>query len=139
LLCPGKPDPQPIELLRGRQLSGGNLYILCLAGVESREQAEALRGCKLLVPESSRPVLQADEFHVMDLIGLEVVYQDTQVAIGTIIDIIPAGNDLLQVKLHHPPSEKQTTVFIPFVHAIVPVVDLLQGRVEITPPAGLID
>lgn len=140
LLYPGKLDPQPIELLRGRHVGGkGQLYILCLAGVESREQAEALRGCKLLVPESSRPILQAGEFHVLDLIGLEVFHQETQMAIGTIVDIIPAGNDLLQVKLHQPTSVKQPTVLIPFVNAIVPVVDLTQGRVEITPPAGLID
>ena len=36
-------------------------------------------------------------------------------------------------------SSAETTVLIPFVKEIVPVVDLEQGRVEIAPPPGLIE
>ncbi|MBW4676661.1 MAG: ribosome maturation factor RimM [Desmonostoc geniculatum HA4340-LM1] len=148
LLCPGETEPQAIELLAGRYISNKNLYVIKLAGVENCNQAEALRGCKLMVLASDRPQLAENEYHVLDLIGLEVFMQASGELVGTVVDIIPAGNDLLEVKLH--PSftttkeqmtndKAQKTVLIPFVEAIAPVVDLQSGRIEITPPSGLLE
>ncbi|MBD2411713.1 ribosome maturation factor RimM [Nostoc calcicola FACHB-389] len=148
LLRPGETEPQPIELLAGRYISNKNLYVIKLAGVENCNQAEALRGCKLMVPASDRPQLAENEYHVLDLIGLEVFMQASGELVGTVVDIIPAGNDLLEVKLH--PSftttkeqmtndKAQKTVLIPFVEAIAPVVDIQSGRIEITPPSGLLE
>ena len=158
LLCPGESEPQKIELLAGRCIENKGLYVIELAGVEDRNQAEALRGCLLLVPQSDRPQLGEDEYHVLDLIGLEVFNQLTQELVGTVVDIIPAGNDLLEVKLSdpqsailptdelttgknkpRPKSPKPKTVLIPFVKVIAPVVDLQAGRIEITPPPGLLE
>lgn len=135
LLRPDAPDPQPIELLSGRYVANKGLYIIKLAGITERTQAENLRGCRLLVPESDRPTLESDEFHVLDLLELPVFDQATQQRLGIVVDVLPAGNDLLEVKL----DATATTVLIPFVEAIVPVVDLAQKRIEITPPPGLID
>ncbi len=171
LRFPEQQEPQAIELLRGRYLSGKGLYVLKFAGIESREQAEALRGCGLLVRASDRPVLEAGEFYLPDLIGLAVFDQQTQSVVGTVVDTFRAGHDLLSVKLL--PSQrakaeaeivkepktpekagkmrrrrqrktrsntsKQDTILIPFVEAIVPVVDLEQQRIEIDPPPGLLD
>ncbi|MBX9259298.1 ribosome maturation factor RimM [Desmonostoc muscorum CCALA 125] len=164
LLRPGETEPQPIELLAGRYISNKNLYVIKLAGVENCNQAEALRGCKLMVPASDRPQLGENEYHVLDLIGLEVFMQASGELVGTVVDIIPAGNDLLEIKLHPSFSthkeqttndidapaasrrvgqttndKKQKTVLIPFVEAIAPVVDLQSGRIEITPPPGLLE
>ena len=142
LLHPGETEPQPIKLLAGRYIQGKNLYAIKLAGVENCNQAEKLRGCKVMVPQSDRPKLGEDEYHVLDLIGMFVFMQESGELVGTVIDIIPAGNDLLEVQLHdrqierYPKSPK--TVLIPFVKAIAPVVDLKAGRIEITPPLGLI-
>jgi 16S rRNA processing protein RimM len=74
---PGDTEPQPIELLQGRFVPGKKIYVVQLAGVETREQAEALRDSRLLVPESDRPELGDDEYHVMDLLNLEVFNQLT--------------------------------------------------------------
>ncbi|AVH69687.1 ribosome maturation factor RimM [Nostoc sp. 'Lobaria pulmonaria (5183) cyanobiont'] len=148
LLRSGDTEPQPIELLTGRYISNKNLYVIKLAGVENCDQAEALRGCKLMVPVSDRPQLGEDEYHVLDLIGLEVFMQVSGELVGTVVDIIPAGNDLLEVKLDESfttdkgqmtNDKKQKTVLIPFVEAIAPVVDLPSGRIEITPPPGLLE
>lgn len=157
---PGKMA-QLVELLEGRYLPGKGLYVLKLAGVENRSQAESLRGCKLFVPESDRPILGEDEYHVLDLIGLEVFNQLTKEMLGTVVNVFPAGNDLLEVKLAQDtsldplPAEADpkkgkkrkpqpkllhsATVLIPLVKAIVPVVDIQNGRVEITPPPGLLE
>jgi 16S rRNA processing protein RimM len=137
LLCAGETEPRTVELQSGRYVTGKGLYIVLLAGVSDRTQAELLRDCLLLVPESDRPLLREDEYHVADLIGLSVFDQATQILIGVVNDVMAAGNDLLEVKLEHP--QKSSTILIPFVKEIVPVVDLLQRRVEITPPPGLLD
>jgi len=137
--------------------------VVQLAGIEDRNQAEALAGAVLLVPETDRPALEEDEYHVRDLLGLQVFNQLTGEFIGTVVDVIPAGNDLLEVKLKESPQAvtaaaeedppapggkkgktkakpaAPATVLIPFVKEIVPVVDLQAGRVEVAPPAGLLE
>jgi 16S rRNA processing protein RimM len=161
---PGEAEPQPVELLGGRFVPGKGLYVVRLAGVENCDQAEALRDSVLMVPASDRPELGEDEYHVIDLIDLEVFNQLTGELLGVVVDVIPAGNSLLEVKLHkqpepvaakpeaalptrtskirkakRPKQKKPATVLIPFVKAIAPVVDLQGGRIEITPPPGLLE
>ena len=138
ILRPGMTEPEPIELKSGRYLSNKGLYVVQFAGIADCAQAEALRDCRIFVPESDRPQLAEDEFHVPDLLGLEVFDQATQQLIGVVTDIIPAGNDLLEVQ-RTGAEAKALKLLIPFVKAIVPTVDLPQRRIEITPPPGLID
>jgi 16S rRNA processing protein RimM len=143
LQAPDSPaEPQPIQLLQGRVVPGKKLYILRLDGVGDRQQANALRGYKLLVPHSDRPRLAEDEYHVSDLIDLEVYDRDTGEKIGAVADVFAAGNDLLAVRLDSPLEHKKgnlSTVLIPFVKEIVPVVDLKARRIEISPPPGLLE
>ena len=157
LLRPNAKEPEEVELLKGRFLEGKKLYVIQLAGVKYRDEAEKLRGCKLLVPETDRPQLGEDEYHLMDLLGLSVFMQDSGNFIGTVVDLIAAGNDLLEVRLEEVDKDRSTsgqgdketrgqskiqnfkTVLIPFVKDIVPVVNLEAGRIEITPPIGLLE
>jgi 16S rRNA processing protein RimM len=141
LLSPGEREPQPVELLAGRYIEGKNLYVIQLEGVSDRTGAEAVRDCRLFVPASDRPELDEGEYHVLDLLGLQVFMQDSGELVGTVVDIIAAGNDLLEVKLDPAfnQGKAEKTVLIPFVMAIVPVVDLLAKRMEITPPPGLLE
>jgi 16S rRNA processing protein RimM len=141
LLPPGAKQPQAIKLLTGKYLDGKNLYIIKLEGVSDRTQAEAMRGCKLLVSEDDRPQLGEDEYHILDLVGLQVFMQESGVLIGKVVNLIPAGNDLLEVELHQEENEPQKpkkNLLIPFVKEIVPVVDIKARRAEITPPEGLL-
>lgn len=135
LWCPDYPQPQEVQLLRGRYLEGKNLYVISLDCCTNRNQAEALRGYKLMVPASHRPQLADNEYHVMDLIGVEVFMQTSGELVGTVVDVIAAGNDLLEVELY----QQDKRVLIPFVMDIVPVVDLAAHRLEITPPPGLLE
>ena len=163
LLRLGETQPQAVELLRGRFIPGKGIYVVRLAGVENCDKAEELRGAKLMVPESDRPQLGKDEYHVRDLLNLEIYNQLTGEVLGVVVDVIPAGNTLLEVKLHNPPETElpqpekapptriskirkpkrkvahTTTILIPFVKEIAPVVDLENGRIEINPPAGLLE
>jgi len=127
-------EPQPVTLVHGRQLPGKSLFVIRLEGIGSRTAAEALVGQELLVPASERPKLAPGEIHLLDLVGLEVRLQDGS-AIGSVKDLIHAGNDLLEVEL----SATGKTLWIPFVEAIVPQVELEQGWIGITPPPGLLE
>jgi 16S rRNA processing protein RimM len=136
---------QEIRLLSGRQLPGRELYVIRLEGVDDRSAAEAVVGQELLVPAADRPRLAAGEFHLLDLLGLEVRLLGNPGAeasetlqpesIGRVCDLIHAGNDLLEVELSHGGRR----LLIPFVAAIVPRVELAEGWIGITPPPGLLE
>jgi 16S rRNA processing protein RimM len=146
LLKPNSKQPEVVELTSGRYVDGKNLYVITIKGINHCNQVEELRGCKLLVPEDDRPPLGENEYHVVDLIGLQVFMQTSGDCIGKIVRLIPAGNYLLEVELEPNNSEAETAeneprknILIPFVKEIVPVVDLVAKRVEITPPEGLLE
>jgi 16S rRNA processing protein RimM len=124
---------RPVELRGGRILPGKELFVVRLEGIDSREGAEALVGEELLVRADDRPRLAPGEFHLLDLVGLEVRLLETGAAVGTVTNLLHAGNDLLEVAM----GERR--VLIPFVQPIVPEVHLQQGWIGITPPPGLLE
>ena len=126
--------PQQIQLLGGRRLPGKSLYVVRLAGVDSRKVAAGLIGANLLVLSSDRPELSDDEFHFLDLVGLEVRLEPAANPIGHVVDLISGGNDLLEIKLL-----EGRKVLVPLVKAIVPEVHLLQRWILLNPPPGLLE
>ncbi|WP_199249859.1 ribosome maturation factor RimM [[Phormidium] sp. ETS-05] len=129
----GETEPVAVELLEGRYLSNKGLYVVKLEGVDDRSAAEDLRSSVLLVPETDRPPLSEDEYHILDLIGLPVINRLTGETLGDITDIITAANDLLVVNT---PNKE---ILIPFVKEIVPLVDIKNRRLEIVPTPGLLE
>ena len=131
------PDspPEAVELLSSYLIPGKNIYVVKLAEISDRLAAENLRGAKLLVAKSDRLELAPEEYHVADLIDLPVYHQINGTKIGIVTAVLSIGNDILEVTL----DSKKTTVLIPFVQEIVPVVDLETKRIEINPPDGLLD
>jgi 16S rRNA processing protein RimM len=137
-------DPQgrqrQVALLSGRQLPGRELFVVRLEGVGDRSGAEALLGCELMVKADDRPPLDPGEFHVLDLVGLEVRLMEQGqpgAVVGTVTDLIHAGNDLLEIASIDAPQGPRR--LIPFVEAIVPEVHLDQGWLGLTPPPGLLE
>ena len=146
--------PRAVELLGGRQLPGKSLFAVRLAGVSSRDAAQALVHQEFLVDASQRPKLAPGEFHLLDLVGLQVRLLDAAAPasspgppIGRVVDLIHGGNDLLAVELAPADSPPATggqpapgrRVLIPFVEAIVPIVKLQEGWIGLTPPPGLLE
>jgi 16S rRNA processing protein RimM len=126
---------QEVTLLSGRQLPGKELFVIRLEGINDRTAAEACVGQSLLVRSDDRPKLAQGEFHLLDLIGLEVRLLENGAVVGTVQDLIHAGNDLLEVAL----EGQQQPLWIPFVEQIVPRVELREGWIGITPPPGLLE
>jgi 16S rRNA processing protein RimM len=130
--------PRSIQLQKGYQIPGKGLYVVQLVGIVDRNQAENLRGQMLLLPITDRPKLAPEEYHSQDLIGLPVFHQLTGAQIGVVADIFTAGHEILVVDA--PTADGKTVeVMIPFVKAIVPVVDIPDRRIEILPPPGLLE
>ena len=111
----------------------GRLVVL-FDGVTDRNGAEALRGTLLMVDAATLPpVDDPDEFHDFELVGLAAELPDGR-PLGRLAEVLhlPQG-DVLVVR------GEQGEVLVPFVAAMVPVVDVPAGRVVIDPPEGLLD
>ncbi|WP_176224496.1 MULTISPECIES: ribosome maturation factor RimM [unclassified Paracoccus (in: a-proteobacteria)] len=101
-----------------------------LSGVETREEAEALKGVTLWADRDKLPVLPDDEFYHADLIGLPV-YDTGGQLLGKVRAIYDHGaGDILEV---FGPGRRQT-LLLPFTRAFVPTVDLTAGRIIADPP-----
>ncbi len=101
-----------------------------LSGVETRDDAEALKGVTLWADRDKLPSLPDDEFYHADLIGLSV-YDTGGVLIGKVRAVYDHGaGDILEI---FGPGRKQT-LLLPFTRAFVPTVDLTAGRIIADPP-----
>jgi 16S rRNA processing protein RimM len=103
--------------------------------VPDRTAAEDFRRARLLVEAASlAPTDDPDEFHDHELEGLRAELEDGT-AVGTVREVLhgPAG-DLLVVA-----RPGAGDALVPFVHQIVPAVDVAGGRLVLTPPEGLLD
>lgn len=105
--------------------------VVTFEGVGDRNAAEALRGLDLWA-DAGGTVLDTDEYHDTDLIGLAAV--DTLGSVlGEVVGVEhPPAQDLLVIRT---PSGDR---LVPFVAALVPVVDPAAGRVVIDPIPGLL-
>ncbi|MGA0605827.1 ribosome maturation factor RimM [Phenylobacterium sp. VNQ135] len=111
-----------LTLTSGRPAKGG--LVVRAAEVETREQAEALRGLKLYIPREALPEPDEDEFYVTDLIGLSVVTPEGE-PLGTIKNVQDFGaGDLLEVQ---PPEG--ASWYLPFTREAVPEVRIGDGVV----------
>jgi 16S rRNA processing protein RimM len=101
--------------------------------VPTRDVAETLRGALLLADTDTLPPTgDPDEFYDHELAGLRAELADGTI-LGKVVEIVhsPAG-ELLELDV------EGREVLVPFVHAIVPTVDIAGGRVVLDPPEGLL-
>jgi len=75
--------------------SGGALTVK-LAGIEDRDQAQALRGAQVCVPRSELPQRDDRDFYRADLIGCEVVNLDGT-SLGNVQHFIESPAQVLMV------------------------------------------
>ncbi|VAW08621.1 16S rRNA processing protein RimM [hydrothermal vent metagenome] len=123
--------PRDVEVVESRSHNDG--FLVTIAGLDGRDAAEAFKGTSLFVPASDRRTLEIDEFWPEDLVGLQVFTVDGD-DLGVIRAVVDgAAQDRLRIGLHNGDD-----VEVPFVAALVPVVDMKARRVEVDLPVGLI-
>ena len=129
--------PSKIELISGFKQPGKATFIIKLQGINTRNDAEQIKKFKILVKTDKLPKLKKEEFHLLELINLEVRTQenDGYKKIGQVINLENEKNNLLVIKLF----KNQKKVLIPFVAEIVPLIDIKNNFLVINPPNGLLE
>ena len=98
-----------------------------IAGLDDRDAAEALRGCRIFLPRSSFPAATKDEYYWVDLIGLNVVNREG-VVLGCVRDLMATGpHSVLCVEYTATREDGSSALderMIPFVASYVDAVDL---------------
>ena len=124
-----REDGSPgLTLTSGRAAKGG--VIVRAKEVETRDQAEALRGLKLFVPRASLPAPDDDEFYITDLIDLAVETTEGE-TLGRVKAVQDFGaGDLLEIQ----PPEGGATWYLPFTREAVPEVRIADGVVVAVKP-----
>lgn len=108
--------------------------ILGFRGVTGREGAEALRGRLLEITAGQVGDAGPEAWWDRDLVGLSAELADGG-PLGRVREVVHlAGQDLLAVT-----RPDGAELLVPFVAAVVPVVDPAGGRVVVDPPEGLLE
>tara|TARA_B100000123_G_scaffold41283_1_gene27173 strand:+ start:119 stop:664 length:546 start_codon:yes stop_codon:yes gene_type:complete len=129
--------PSQIKLISGFKQPGKESFIIKLKGINTRNLAEQLKEFKILVKANNLPKLKKEEFHLLELINLQVktFEKDKLKIIGKVINLENEKNSLLVIEL----LTNQKKVLIPFVQEIVPLVDIKNNFLIINPPKGLLE
>ena len=101
-------------------------------GVDDRTAAESLVKAILWIEQVEDEEAEDDAWYDFQLVGLRALRDGVEVGTVLRVDHLPA-QDLLAVRT--PEGE----VLVPFVSAIVPVVDIAGGTLTVTPPPGLFE
>lgn len=123
----GKKDKCEIKWVKPH----GRGVLLALKHIRSRNDAELLIGCELLMEKAGLPELESGVYYWCDLIGMTVIDADNQ-SIGRIESIIETGsNDVYVVRN----NDKET--LIPAIPSVVKTIDLTEKVVHVELPEGL--
>ena len=104
-----------------------------LEGVDSRTDAEGLKGVRIFLPRSAFPAAPEGEYYWVDLIGLDVVNRDG-VHLGVVRDLMPTGPHSLLVLEYTATvagAPQMAERMIPFVSAYVDPVDQAARRITV--------
>lgn len=123
---PASAGPLTLEGVRDHN----GVLLLTFAGAEDRGAADALRGVLLLVDTEASD--EPDAWYESELVGLPVQTPDGA-PLGEVLRLDSTGaQDLLVVR-----ATDGDEVLVPFVTALVPVVDVPGRRVVVDAPGGL--
>jgi len=128
---PGSSESRTLEVERA-WLHQHDL-VLKFVGLDTRNDAEGLRGLELRIPEEERPPLPAVEYYLSDLIGCRVETPDGRV-IGEVEEWRDYGAAPLLVV-----RSGEREILVPFTTAFYRQVEPENQRIVVELPEGLED
>ena len=113
-----------------------NVLIVRFEGINSINDIIPYKGNLLFVEETVvRESLDEDEFLIDELVGLNVYDNDNGDKLGFVIGVSNNGaSDLISIK-----TNSKKVCLVPFVKAIVPVVDIKNKKIMINNLEGLLE
>jgi len=126
---PASAGPLTVESARWNK----DILLLAFEEVETRNDAEALRGAKLFIETEELDEDDDEGWYEHELVGLDVRVGDAVVGKVSGLHTMPV-QDLLVVT-----DQAGKEILIPFVEQIVPEVNVAEKYVLVTPPAGLFE
>lgn len=113
------------------------VFLVKIAGVTNREQAELLKGVKLYTSRDSLPEIEEeDSFYYSDLIGLDIRHHESNEILGKVLAIHNFGaGDIIEMR----PLSGGKTVMVPFTKEVIPEISLGKGLITMNPALGLIE
>ena len=122
---------QPLKIC-GTSIFAGRFIFAELAGIDTMEKAEALRG-KVLYADRRDLQLPDDVLLIAEMKGMKVFHQKTGEQLGTLVDVIhPGATDIYVIR-----TEKGEAM-VPVVPEFVARVDEEEG-IFLTPIEGMFD
>lgn len=111
-----------------------NMLIMKIKGIDSIEEADTLRG-KVLYMNRDDVELEEGAYFIQDLIGLDVIDNDTGERLGKLDDVTETGaNDVYHVK-----TDDGKVYLIPVIPDVIREVSLEDGCVKIFKMKGLFE
>jgi 16S rRNA processing protein RimM len=105
------------------------ILLLGFEGIDDRNSVEKLRDVLLFSQvDIDEPGFEEDDYHVLQLVGCQAYLVDGEL-LGEVTDVLNLpGQDVLSIKT------ESGEVLIPFVHQLVPIVDIKAKRMTVVPP-----
>ncbi|MFA6212451.1 MAG: ribosome maturation factor RimM [Candidatus Obscuribacterales bacterium] len=108
------------------------LVLMSLKEFEDRTASEGIIGATLFTERSQLNALSEDEWWLDDLVGLTAFTVEGE-ELGKVSAVFGETSQLLEI------TKGEKSHLVPFVKALVPVVDIKAGRVEIVNLPGLFE
>ena len=107
-----------------------DMLVVRLAGVTTRDAAEALKGVEIFARRDQLPPPAQDEFYYDDLVGLEAVDAAGE-SIGRVASLVNYGaGDVLEIA----PAQGGETLLLPFTKSVAQRIDFDVERIVIERP-----
>ncbi len=109
-----------------------NGLIAKLVGVESRDDAEAIKNLDISIKAEQLPPLEQDEFYWRDLIGMQVV-TESGYHLGTVKELFETGaNDVMLVRANPGDAFGQKERMVPYlVDQVIKQVDIAANTIKV--------
>ena len=106
--------------------------VATLKGIATRDDAERLNGIELYIARDKLPATGEDEYYHADLVGLAAVNVAGE-PLGRVTAIHNFGaGDIIEIA-----PARGAAMLLPFTNAVVPTVDLAEGRLVIELPTEI--
>jgi len=107
----------------------GDIALLQIEGISTRNDAEALRGTVVRIDRSQAAPLDEDEYYHFEILGLRVVDEEGH-DLGTVVEILETGANDVYVVQRPDGSE----LLLPAIRSVILEVDLEHQRMVVRPP-----